>query len=128
LKNEMDENKIKSILQDKDLARLGDAYVNFIFSLAITEFKQKPTGIKVSDRILAEAAKKSGIRKILPKRMDRNSIANAVEAIIVYTWLEKLIVMEEAVDILKKSVKDPSQAITSLIMESLNKMSYEEIK
>ncbi len=124
----MDENKIRSILQDKDLARLGDAYVNFIFSLAITEFKQKPTGIKVSDRILAEAAKKSGIRKILPKRMDRNSIANAVEAIIVYTWLEKLIVMEEAVGILKKSIKDPPQAISSLIMESLNKMSNEEFK
>ena len=113
----MDEIKIISILQDKDLARLGDAYLNFIFSLAITEVEQQPTGIKVSDRILADAAKKSGLRSLLPNRMDRGSIANAVEAILVFAWLKKLILLEEAVNILKSSMKTPSQAIANLVME-----------
>ena len=122
LKNDMELNEAKFILQNKGLAKLGDAYVNFIFSVAITEVKQKPTGIKVSDRVLAEAAKRSGLRKILPKRIDRGQIGDAVEAIIVYTWLKKIINLEDAINILKNTIDDPSQAFANLITEALNRV------
>ena len=122
LKNDMELNEAKFILQNNDLAKLGDAYVNFIFSVAITEVKQKPVGIKVSDRVLAEAAKRSGLRKILPKRIDRGQIGDAVEAIIVYTWLKKIINLEDAVNILKNTIDDPSQAFANLITEALNRI------
>ena len=121
----MDRIRLKLILQDKNLARLGDAYINFIFSLAITEVEYVPTVTKVSDRVLANAAKRSGLRGLLPNRVSRGSIANAVEAIIVYVWLKKLIILEEAVNILKASLRDPSQAISNLIYEAINRIEIE---
>ena len=121
----MDRIRLKSILQDKNLARLGDAYINFIFSLAITEVEHVPTGTKVSDRILAMAAKRSGLRELLPNRVSRGSIANAVEAIIVFVWIKKLIILDEAVNILKASLKDPSRAISNLICEAMNRIEIE---
>jgi len=94
-------DELKKILADKGLARLGDAYVNFIYSLALTDIEGEPTGAKVSDRILAEAAKISGLKGLLPKRTRRNDVANAVEALLAYTWQNKLITAEEGEDILK---------------------------
>ena len=94
-------DELKKILADKGLARLGDAYVNFIYSLALTDIEGEPTGAKVSDRILAEAAKISGLKRLLPKRTRRNDVANAVEALLAYTWQNKLITAEEGEDILK---------------------------
>ncbi|WP_455276753.1 ribonuclease III family protein [[Eubacterium] cellulosolvens] len=111
-----------SILQDKDLAKLGDSYVNFVFSLALTEVEQHPTGIKVSDRVLAEAAKRSGLRKILPNRINKDILGNAVEALIIHAWINKSITIEESVNILKRSINDPSQAFTNLIIEVLERI------
>jgi len=97
----MNTSEVRKILMDRGLAKLGDAYVNLIYSLALTEIEGQPTGVKVSDRILAEAAKTSGLRRLLPKRTRRNDVANAVEALLVYTWRSKFMTAEEAKDILK---------------------------
>lgn len=112
---------LRKILTDKGLAKLGDAYVNFIYSLVLTEIEGKPTGIKVSDRILADAAKKSGLKDLLAKRTRRDDIANAVEALIVYVWREKLMKTEEAVDILKKN-PNPYIAFTNLTLEATRRV------
>lgn len=48
---------LRQIMRDKQLASLGDAYVNFIYSLALTKIDDRPQAVKVSDRILAEAFK-----------------------------------------------------------------------
>ena len=108
---------LKRILTDKGLAKLGDAYVNFIYSLVLTEIEGKPTGIKVSDRILADAAKKSGLKDSLAKRTRRDDAANAVEALIVYVWREELMTSKEAIDILKKN-PNPCTAFTELTIEA----------
>jgi len=97
----MNAGELRRIVSDRGLARLGDAYINFIYSLALSEIKGTPTGVKVSDRILAEAAKSSGLRSLLPKRTRRNDTANAVEALLVYAWRNKLMASEEAINILK---------------------------
>lgn len=112
---------LKIILTDKGLAKLGDAYVNFIYSLALTEIEGKPTGIKVSDRILSNAAKKSGLKDLLAKRTRRDDTANAVEALIVYVWREELMRTEEAIDILKKN-PNSCAAFTDLISEAIRRV------
>ena len=106
--------ELKKILGDKGLARLGDAYINFIYSLALTEIQGKPTGVKVSDRILADAARASGLRGMLPKRTGRNDIANAAEALLVYAWQNKLMACEESVEILMKN-PNPQESFTQMI-------------
>jgi hypothetical protein len=110
----MAKGELRKILTDKGLARLGDAYVNFIYSLALTEIEGTPTGVKVSDRILAEAAKASGLKGILPKRTGRDDVANAVEALLVYAWRHKLMTSEEAIDILKRN-PNPRESFTHII-------------
>lgn len=112
---------LKGILTDKGLAKLGDAYVNFIYSLVLTEIEGKPTGIKVSDRILADAAKKSGLKDLLAKRTRRDDIANAVEALIVYVWREELMKTDEAINILKKN-PNPCTAFTDLTLEATKRV------
>jgi hypothetical protein len=112
---------LKRILTDKGLAKLGDAYVNFIYSLVLTEIEGKPTGIKVSDRILADAAKKSGLKDLLAKRTRRDDVANAVEALIVYVWREELMKTEEAINILKKN-PNPCTAFTDLTLEATKRV------
>jgi len=110
----MNEGELRRIISDKGLARLGDAYINFIYSLALSEVEGTPTGVKVSDRVLAEAAKSSGLRSLLPKRTNRNDTANAVEALLVYAWRNKLMASEEAVNILN-SHPDPKESFTHLL-------------
>jgi len=110
----MTTSEITRILMDKGLARLGDAYVNLVYSLALTEIEGQPTGAKVSDRMLAEAARKSGLRRLLPKRTRRDDVADAVEALLVYAWRSKLMTAEEAKDILKAN-SDLQESFSDLI-------------
>lgn len=117
----MNSGEIKKIIVDKGLARLGDAYINFIYSVALTEIEGTPTGVKVSDRILAEAAKSSGLRNLLPKRTGRNDVANAVEALLVHAWHEKLMTSEEAIEIMK-NYTDPKESFTHLIETVIKRM------
>ncbi len=103
------------ILTDSKLAKLGDAYVNFVFSLGRSRALQDPQGIKVSDRILAEALRRSGLRPELPRRTTRQDCANAVEALLVYGYLNNFVSLEEAVDRIAASTGSPVDAFVSLI-------------
>ena len=103
------------ILADSKLAKLGDAYVNFVFSLGRSRALQDPQGIKVSDRILAEALRRSGLRPELPRRTTRQDCANAVEALLVYGYLNNFVSLEEAVDRIAASTGSPVDAFVSLI-------------
>jgi hypothetical protein len=107
---------LHQVLLDKDLAGLGDMYVNFVNSLALSQKLQKPTGAKVNNRILSEAVKKSGLRKMLPRRMDRHAQGNAAEALIVYAWLQEIMSFEDCLKILRGS-DDPTDAFTQLLQE-----------
>jgi len=76
---------LREVLMDQKLAKLGDAYVNFLYSLALSKKKGEPAGTKVEGRLLADAFKKAGLRKFLPSRIDRHKQADAAEALILYT-------------------------------------------
>jgi len=107
---------LQGIMLDKDLAKLGDAYVNFLYSLALSQRLGKPLGAKVDNQTLAGALKNAGLRGILPKRTDRHTQGNAAEALIAYAWLRKVSDFEESLRILREG-EDLQEAFTKLLQE-----------
>ena len=116
---------LSEVLMDQKLAQLGDAYVNFLYSLAISKKTGEPAGIKVKGRLLADAFKKAGLRKFLPSRVDRHKQADAAEALIVYAWVRGSMTMEEGLEILEQN-EDSVEAFSSLLLTA--KMKLETLK
>jgi len=95
--------KLSDILMDQKLAKLGDAYVNFLYSLALSKKTGEATGVKVKGRLLADALRKADLRKFMPSRVDRHKQADAAEALIVYPWVQGTMTMEEGLEILEQT-------------------------
>lgn len=114
---------LTEVLMDHKLASLGDAYINFVYSLALSNRKGKPTGSKVKGHALAEAIKKSGLRENMPSRITRHMLADAAEALIVYAWLHNYIVLEENVAILAKT-SDLTEGLSQLLATIKNKIKF----
>lgn len=106
---------IHQILRDKQLASLGDAYVNFIYSLALTEIRGYPQSTKVSDRILAEAFRLAGLREYLGTRITRKDLANASESLLVEAYRRDLLTIEESVRILTQTPDGPITGLSELL-------------
>jgi hypothetical protein len=107
-------SSLTEVLTDHNLASLGDTYINFAYSLALSNRKGKPSGTKVKGSILAEALKKAELREFLPARMTRHILADAAEALIVYAWLNGYITLEETVATLEKT-DDPVECFSQLL-------------
>lgn len=99
-------NRLNEILMDQKLASLGDAYVNLLYSLALSIKKEEPSGTKVKGCLLADAFENAGLRRFLPSRIDRHKKADAAEALIVYAWISGSMTMEEGLKILGKEGDD----------------------
>jgi len=113
---------LNEILLDNELAKLGDAFVNFVFSLAVSNKRATPTNVRVPSSILAEALRKTGYRKCLPSRTDRHRQGDAVEALMIYAWLKEILSLEECVTILQQKVDSPVEAFTDLITTIVNRL------
>ena len=111
---------LSEVLMDQKLAKLGDAYVNFLYSLVISKKKGEPSGIKVKGRLLADAFRMAGLRKLLPARVDRHKQADAAEALIVYPWLWGTMTMEEALEILEQN-EDDVEGFNLLLLTAKNR-------
>ncbi|MEM2971622.1 MAG: ribonuclease III family protein [Candidatus Bathyarchaeia archaeon] len=105
---------LQEVLMNHELASLGDAYINFVYSLALSNRKGKPSGVKVKGKALAEALRKAGLREYLPSRMSSHMLADASEALMVYAWLCNYITLEESVKTLEKN-EDLVEALTQLL-------------
>jgi Ribonuclease III len=116
-----DENLLK-ILTNKRLAQFGDSLLNFAYSIVLTETTGRPKGIKVQDKILADAAARAGLRKLLPRRVGRGEVANSLEALLGHVWLGKMMTLDEIVDLLKKDNLDPSENFSILADTALSKL------
>lgn len=112
---------LSEVLLDQKLASLGDAYVNFLYSLALSQKKGEPTGTKVESRLLADAFKKAGFRKFLPSRINRHKQADAAEALIVYAWIRGSMTMEEGLKILEQN-EDTVEAFSFLLITAKKKL------
>lgn len=91
---------LTQVLTDRNLAALGDAYVNFAYSLALSNKIGRPCGKKVKGATLSEALRKAGLRAHLPSRMDRHSLSDAAEALLAYAWLNNFVSLDEDVETL----------------------------
>jgi len=108
---------------DHKLAALGDAYINFAYSLALSQNKGQPSGAKVRGSVLAEAFKKAGLRGRMPSRVSRHMLADAAEALTVYAWLHKHITLEESVAILEKA-ENPVEGLTQLFLTIKDRVKF----
>ncbi|MFQ5998006.1 MAG: ribonuclease III family protein [Candidatus Bathyarchaeia archaeon] len=104
---------LKFVAQNKELARLGDAYLNFIFSLMLSIRDSRPSGLKVSNRVLSLAFKSAGLRPLLPKRVSRHEIGGAVEALILFAVANRIVTSREIIDSLREN--DEVAALASLL-------------
>lgn len=96
--------------------------MNFAYSLALTERFGEPKGTKVQDKILAEAAVNTGLRKHLPRRVGRGEVANGLEALLAHAWLEKLVTLDEIVAQLKAETLSPGHNFAQLAQLALARL------
>jgi len=106
---------IRQIMRDKQLASLGDAYVNFVYSLALTNLDGHPQGTKVSDRILAQAFKQSGLRDQLGSRVTKKDLANASESLLAQAYRKNCLTVEESVRVITQNPEDPPTGLSDLL-------------
>ncbi len=106
---------LREILRDKDLASLGDAYVNFVYSLALTETSRRPRATKVSDRILADAFRLAGLRNYLGTRVAKKDLANACESLLAAAYLNGQLAIQESVKILSQHPAGPALGLADLL-------------
>ena len=105
---------LTEVLTDHELASLGDAFINLVYSLALSNKKGQPSGAKVKGNVLAEAIKKAGLRKHMPSRISRHMLADAAEALVVYGWLHRYITLEESTETLEKT-EDLVEGLSQLL-------------
>jgi len=115
-------NPLRQIMRDRQLASLGDAYVNFVYSLALTRLKGYPQGTKVSDKLLAEALKMAGLRDHLGTRVAKKDMANASEAILAEAYRRKLLTIEESVQLIFQYGDTPAAGLSDLLKLAAEKL------
>lgn len=114
-------DSLQELLLDKDLAALGDSYVNFVYSLAMSIKNGRPIGAKVNNRILVDAVEKSGLRKLLPHRVDKQVRGNAAEILMVFAWLQGIQELDDSVKALSEK-NDLAEAFAVLLRHILDKI------
>jgi hypothetical protein len=119
-------NSLPQILADRKLASLGDAYINFVYSLALSERKGKPSGAKVKGTALAEALRKAGLREHLLSRIDKHVLSDAAEALVVYAWLHDRLTLEDSVEILGKT-DSLVEGLTQLLLKVKERIKLSEL-
>jgi len=106
---------IQRVLRDRQLASLGDAFINFVYSLALTQISGHPKGVKVSDKILSEAFKLAGLRQFLGTRLSKKDLANASESLLMETYRRQLLTIEESVRVLTQHPDGPQAGLSDLL-------------
>ncbi len=110
-------SSLAEVLLDKDLAKIGDTLVNFLFSLAVSNRMKQPQNVRVSSLTLSTALRKSGLRSLLPHRTDRHAQANAVEALIMHAWITKMFSLTDLLQILESEAHNPIDAFSKVLDE-----------
>ena len=124
-RNATNVERLTRILRDRKLAQFGDSLLNFSYSLALTRTTKRPVGVKVKDKLLADAAGKAGLRKYLPRRVDAGDVANSLEALVGEAWLLEKVTLEEIVACLVPDEIDQSKGFIKLAQLTLERLGLE---
>ncbi|MCQ5376628.1 MAG: hypothetical protein NO516_01095 [Candidatus Methanomethylicia archaeon] len=90
---------IKSLMREKGLARLGDSFVNLVFSAAKTQAYGRAAGEKVPDKVLSESLRMASIK--VPPRLSHGERGDIAEAILADAWTRKVISLDESIELLR---------------------------
>ncbi|HZD12841.1 MAG TPA: ribonuclease III family protein, partial [Candidatus Binatus sp.] len=120
--------QLPTILTDRRLAQFGDSLLNFAYSLALTRETRKPIGVKVKDKVLANAAVSAGLRQYLPRRVNVGDVANSLEALVAEALLQEKLNLEEIVNCLTPQTLDPSEGFAKLGLLSLERLGIQTKK
>jgi len=132
LRNQFEEkNPEKSLLAfivTKGNSKLGDALVNFIYSLAKSAVSTQATGTKVSDYVLSTAYRSSIWEKNEGLRLKgrKGYLADHVESLVLYFWVFELVSLEEMVEYLTKSL-NPEKLHHSREEEQIAVLSFKNL-
>ncbi len=107
-KKPTDKHLLSIFINSKGNAKLGDALVNLIYSIAKTLVTTDPTGVKVSDSILAEAYRESLWPKasIVIIKGNKGRVADAIEALILYFWVHENVSLNNLVIPIKEKLDE----------------------
>ncbi len=102
----------KAIGTDRGLAKIGDAIVNLAYSVAKSIYLTKNartnnvirTGRKVSKTILSSALKNADMKGFARSRADAHDLADTVEAIVAYIWMNDKMSLPDIIDLLEKNL------------------------
>jgi hypothetical protein len=119
----MSSETVRDVVRDKQLASLGDAFVNFVYSLALTKINDRPQAIKVSDRILSEAFRLAGLREYLGTRLSRKDLANAAESLLIEAYRKQLVSIDESVFILTRNPDGLEAGLVDLLKMAADRIS-----
>jgi len=114
---------LAEVLADRDLAMLGDAYVNFVCSLALSNSRRRPLGVRVKGSVLAEGLRRAGLRDCLGSGMTRHMLADAAEALIVYAWLNGHVTLDECVTVMGKA-DDAVEGVSALLTTVKKRLTF----
>jgi hypothetical protein len=121
------EDKASEVLKDKEAASLGDAYLNLAYSLAQSLREGKPKGLRLDNRVLAEAVKKAGLRSKLPKRLSRREIGGAAEALLAYAAARGMLSTWELIEELAVGDRESlAEALAKLLSEAYRRLEEAE--
>ena len=113
---------LTEMLKDKEAAKLGDAYLNFVYSLALSIKKGTPSGVKLSNKALAEAMRRSGLRSLMPSRLSRHDLGGSAEALLIHALSRNMINTRELLDAFSKyDVIDALAYVLKKIKEEIQK-------
>ncbi|MEE9411257.1 MAG: ribonuclease III family protein [Candidatus Heimdallarchaeota archaeon] len=97
--------KLQEILLDKNLAKFGDAIVNYIYNAAVYEATEKLQGVKVWDKSLAKACRASPLRNLVGSKKNAGELGDAVEAFIGFLYIKKSkSIINQMIEILKRFI------------------------
>jgi hypothetical protein len=114
-------DSLTAVLTDHTLASLGDAFVNLICSLALSNRKGKPLGVKIKGSLLAGGLRRAGLRPYVQSRVTRHMLADAAEALMVYAWLHDCVTLDESVATLEKD-EDLAEGLAKLLQKSARRI------